>query len=263
MLGLALRRFAERVRCPDFEFHGSQIYARRGDCRGFSAEAAVQLYGELLELLDRHGCWLFIVGIDKAGLKRRAARSGYAPDHPYRLAFMNLVERIDGWLHELTTRVELREVLGLLVADEQKEVDREMIASFAAWRAQGTQYSPRRKALRQLVDTVHYVPSHDSWLIQLADCVAYLFSRYHRVQREKGRTRTRRSHRRKPLWCGCGTSTAASACCSSISGLEGRTLREGKERRDQGRLDCPPGLAWANPLLTAQKPLSRCTCRKR
>ncbi|HEX8904156.1 MAG TPA: DUF3800 domain-containing protein [Longimicrobiaceae bacterium] len=186
MLALALRHFPERARAADFEFHGSHIYSRRGDCRGFHAEAAVQLYAELLEVLARNECHLFIVGIDKARLKRRAQSGRYAPDHPYRLAFMYLVERIDGWLHDRAPRPGAREVLGLLVADEQKEVHRQMIESFAAWRAKGTQYSPRRKAIRHLIDTVHYVPSHDSWLIQLADCVAYLFSRHHRIEREKG-----------------------------------------------------------------------------
>ncbi|HEX8245017.1 MAG TPA: DUF3800 domain-containing protein [Longimicrobium sp.] len=186
MLALAVRHFPERARAADFEFHGSHIYARRGDCRGLRAEAAVQLYGELLDVLARNGGLLFIVGIDKAKLKRRAQSGRYAPDHPYRLAFMYLVERIDGWLHERAPRAATREVLGLLVADEQKEVHRQMIESFAAWRAKGTQYSSRGKAIRHLVDTVHYVPSHDSWLIQLADCVAYIFSRYHRIQREKG-----------------------------------------------------------------------------
>jgi hypothetical protein len=186
MLAIASRHFPERARAPDFEFHGSHIYARRGDCRGLSAEAAVQLYAELLDVVARNEVRLFVVGIDKPGLKRRAQSGRYAPDHPHRLAFMYLVERIDAWLHEQAAITRRRELLGLLVADEQKEVHREMIESFAIWRAKGTQYGTRGTAIRYLIDTVHYVPSHDSWLIQLADCVAYIFSRYHRIQREKG-----------------------------------------------------------------------------
>jgi hypothetical protein len=185
MLSLALRYFPDRAREPDFEFHGSHIYTRRGDCRGWPAERAVELYRELLRLVARFDCHLFISGIDKAKLKRRAAaRVGYTPHHPYRVALMYLVERVDEWLAQRQARGS-GPAYGLLVADEQKEVDRQAVERFAFWRQQGTEYGGGR-AIRHLIDTVHYVPSHDSWMIQLADCVLYLFSRYHRVTLEKG-----------------------------------------------------------------------------
>jgi hypothetical protein len=43
---------------------------------------------------------------------------------------------------------------------------------------------PQRR-IHYLIDTVHHVPSTDSWLLQLADCVAYLRNRYEKVQRGK------------------------------------------------------------------------------
>lgn len=190
MLALALKYFRERSRHPDFEFHGQHIYSRRGECRGWSAEAVVSLYRELLEVVARHDCALFICGIDKAAYKARARHPGYTRVHPHRLGFMYLVERIDQWLEEAQPAESLFEtaddpVYGLLVADEQKEVDRQIIERFAFWRSSGTDYGSKR-AIRYLIDTVHYVPSQDSWLIQLADCLAYIFSRYRKVWREKG-----------------------------------------------------------------------------
>jgi hypothetical protein len=76
-------------------------------------------------------------------------------------------------------------VLGLLVADEQKEVDRQTVHSFARWRDLGIGGDGRDPTARFLVDTVHYIPSMDSWLLQLADCVAYLRNRYEKVMRLK------------------------------------------------------------------------------
>ena len=57
---------------------------------------------------------------------------------------------------------------GLLVADEQRGLDRDIIESLPHWRESGTDFGVRE--IRHLVDTLHTVPSHDSWLIQLADC---------------------------------------------------------------------------------------------
>jgi hypothetical protein len=250
MLELALEWFPERARSPEFEFHGSHLYARRGDCRALSPERAVALYRALLEVFARGDCHLFMAGIDKAGLKQRAESGRYVPDHPYRLAFMYLVERIDRWLDERSAESR-REELGLLVADEQKEVHREMIASFARWREEGTQYSARRKPIRNLVDTVHYVPSHDSWLIQLADCVAYLFSRYRRVLRPARphhalRAPARRRRGRAPLarvLPPLGARLLPVAATQEIGT---------KERRDRGRLF----VRWGSRRQTRSQPRS-------
>ena len=102
----------------------------------------------------------------REGRKRDAVRVG--------------VERIDRWLEEIQPDgPEDRPLYGLLVADEQRSVERDIIESLPHWRESGTDFGFRK--IRYLVDTLHTVPSHDSWLIQLADCLAYLTNRQHRV----------------------------------------------------------------------------------
>jgi hypothetical protein len=194
MLALALRTFRSRARAADFEFHGSHIFRGNGDCAGVAPADRVRLYDELLSLVGKHDCKLFIQGIDKARHKARAAAHGYVPWHPHRLGFMYLLERIDEWLEEEQPEPTLfgepaAPLYGLIVADEQKEVDRDIVQRFAFWREAGTDFGSYRE-LRYLIDTVHYVPSHDSWLIQLADCVAYLRNRVDRLRRAKGSNRT-------------------------------------------------------------------------
>ena len=184
LLSLALQHFPQRARQPDFEFHGYELFSGRGDCRGMKPEERVALYGEVLACLKAHDCPLFVRGIDKAAHQKRAGENGYIPEHPYTLAARYLLERIDEWLESQGTTQE--PVYGLLVADEQHEVARDMVALFALWRDQGTQLGYRSRDIRFLLDTIHFVPSHDSWLIQLADCAAFLRNRYERVKREKG-----------------------------------------------------------------------------
>jgi hypothetical protein len=188
---IALSHFPDRARLPEFEFHGGHIFAGRGECKGLSPARRIALYGELVSQVGRHGGRLFVRGIHKAGHARRATEKGYAPEHPHKLAFRYLVERLDEWLEGQQPDGEARKkgalpVYGLVVADEQKEVGREIMRSFAHWRDRGTGPGYRARDLRYLLDTVHHVPSRSSWLIQLVDCIAYLRNRCSRVLRESG-----------------------------------------------------------------------------
>lgn len=191
LLSLALKHFPELARRPEFEFHGMHIFKRHGLFASLSGGEAVALYSEILGLVREHQIPLFISGIDKPRLKQRSLAGSYTPDHPHKIAFMFMVERIDAWLGERQPAPgffagEEQPEFGLLVCDEQKEVDRQMIERLAFWREFGTEYRWKEREIRYLIDTVHYVRSQDSWLIQLADSVAYLFGRYRKVLREKG-----------------------------------------------------------------------------
>lgn len=191
MLTTAVSYFGWQARTADFELHGSDIFSgRKEEYRRLSVDQRVQLYSDLLQLIGQHDCVLFVRGIDKQRHKERAERMGYDPDHPHRLGFMYLVERLDEWLEDQQPRTEIfgtaSTTFGLVIADEQKEVDRDVVKGFAMWRMYGTDHGYRARNIKFLIDTVHYVPSQDSWLIQLADCVAFVRNRYGRIWRAKG-----------------------------------------------------------------------------
>lgn len=187
MAALAARVFGDRAREPGFEFHGADIFSGRRECRGIDLTTRVALYRAICVLAAEFRCTLFIRGIDKARHLRRAERRGYHAVHPHTLAFQWVVERMDEWLEKMqpAPRVPTDQIFGLLVADEQKEVAREVVRSFARWRDTGTAIGHHRRTIRLLVDTVHYVPSSDSWLLQLADCVTYLRNRSEKIARKK------------------------------------------------------------------------------
>lgn len=186
MASIAQRYFPTRSRQPDFEFHGSDLFAGRGDSRDLSPTQRVSLYGELLRLVPEHDVKVFIRGIHKERHRDRARHRGYSPDHPHRLGFMYLVERLDEWLEAQQPAEGTPPLYGLLVADEQREMNREIVESFAFWRDHGTDHGYRNRDILYFIDCVHYVPSHDNWLIQLADCVAFMRNRYARIFRERG-----------------------------------------------------------------------------
>ncbi|HEU4457231.1 MAG TPA: DUF3800 domain-containing protein [Longimicrobium sp.] len=182
MLSLAAHFFGDRARDPDFEFHGSDLFTGRRECRGISPAQRVELYRALAAVIGRNGCGLFVRGVDKAAYRARAAAEGQPALHPHLPAFRRMAEGIDGWLGCRPPESPSPPV-GLLVADEQREVDRVTVRSFAGWRAWECLEDEPHRTIRHLVDTVHYIPSVDSWLLQLADCVAYLRNRYEKVMR--------------------------------------------------------------------------------
>ena len=183
MLDLAIHFFGSRAYDAGFEFHGVDLFSGRRECNALQPRERVELYRALAAILSRHGCAIFVRGIDKAAY--RAHTGGGRRAHPHAVAFERLLRCINGWLACQQpadgSASPSAPVVGLLVADEQREVDRETVRGFAHWRDHGS----RASTTRFLVDTVHYIPSMDSWPLQLADCVSYLRNRYEKVMRSK------------------------------------------------------------------------------
>ena len=191
LLAIATKHFGADARDPDFEFHGAEIFGGSGHARKLRPAERVRLYSEILQVIGTRGARVWVRGIHKHRHAARAAEKGYAAEHPYRLGFMYLVEELDRWLstqQPSTDRIAAGDpaLLGLLVSDEQDEVSRDLVSGFARWRQFGTDHGYLARDVRYLIDTIHYVKSQDSWLIQLADCVAYIRNRYQKVGTKHG-----------------------------------------------------------------------------
>ena len=171
---LLAMRFGPESRRPGFECKGSDLYRGEGPCAGMRPAERVAIYGELLELLGRHGAELLWIGIDKARLARRYR----TPMHPHKLAFIYLVEEIERFLRT-------RREYGLIVSDEEKEVEQQVVEDLVRYKEMGTAFGHRPLNLERVVDNVHFVRSHHSRLMQLADCCAYLCQRQ---ARDAGKT---------------------------------------------------------------------------
>ncbi|HET7463202.1 MAG TPA: DUF3800 domain-containing protein [Longimicrobium sp.] len=165
------RYFGDQCRCPGFECKGSDLYRGQGPCATMRPADRVALYGELLGLLQEHGASLMWVCIDKPRLARRYA----TPMHPHKLAFIFLVEQIEKFLRQ-------RRDYGLIVSDEEKEMENQVIEDLSRYKEIGTSFGFDPVELTRVVDNVHWVRSHNSRLMQLADLCAYLCQRRLRDQ---------------------------------------------------------------------------------
>lgn len=153
----------------DFEFHGYEIWGGAGWRSGKQPPDRITAYEATMALLDELNLSVAHSSIDKARLHARYG--GAADANAYRLALQFLLEKVD--------------LLGsdnkILVADEAKEEQLRAVKMVADLQQWGGGEVPGR-ALRTVIDSMHFVRSHASPGVQLADLVAYVLQRERRMR---------------------------------------------------------------------------------
>lgn len=170
---------------PGWECKGSDLYRGEGPCGGMPPADRIALYESLLRLVREHNVRIVWQGIDKPRLAVRYVK----PLHPHKLAFVYLVEQVERHLRD-------SQEFGLLVSDEEKEVEQQVIEDLTRYKQIGTSFGHAPIDLTRIVDNVHWVKSHHSRLLQLCDCCVYLCQRQWR-DREKASHSAREIQR---LW---------------------------------------------------------------
>lgn len=147
----------------DFEFHGNEIWQGTGYWKGKTPPELIAVYKSAIQILVDLNISVAHSSIDKEKLHIRYA--GGADNNAYGLALQFLLEKIDGGT---TNRI--------IVADEAKEQELgavKMVADLQHW---GLGMVPG-KTLKTVIDSLHYVRSHVSPGVQMADLVAYVLQR--------------------------------------------------------------------------------------
>jgi hypothetical protein len=148
----------------DLEFHGNEIWQGTKHWQRKQPPELLAAYEAAIRLLDACAVDIAHSSIDKARLAARY--SGAADKNAYRLALQFLLEKVD--------------VLGserkVLIADEAKEQQLSAIRMVADLQKWGGGEVPGHQ-LRTVIDSLHFVASHASPGVQLADLVAYAIQR--------------------------------------------------------------------------------------
>jgi Protein of unknown function (DUF3800) len=155
---------------PNFEFHGQELYSGRGHFRGLPPQRRFEIYDAVLRGIALADAEVIVQGVDKARLQRRYAK----PFHPHDVALMFTIETIERMARG-------HDCFVLLVADEAKEVEDTALRDLANYQQVGTSWGVTEQ-IDQIVDTIHFVPSHTNPGIQLADCATYVVSRLLKIQ---------------------------------------------------------------------------------
>jgi hypothetical protein len=159
---LSAEIFGNRYLTKDTEFHSTDLLSGKANFKHRRIEERLKAWETLLDIIDCDDVLRIDVRIDPARM--------YASDAIERTeteAFMHIVERSNRLMEKYNST-------GLLVRDYEKDVITDTIFSLSYYRQHGTKYQFGTE-ITHLIDTVHFVHSHHSRMLQLAD--VYSFAR--------------------------------------------------------------------------------------
>jgi hypothetical protein len=165
------RHFPTVYRTSNFEFHGQQMFAGRGYCDGMSPERRIEIFDDVLAGIEAAEADVIVRGVEKSGLARRYTK----PFHPHDVALMYTIESIERLARSENCQV-------LLVADEAKEIEDAARRDLASYQEIGTNWGVYTEQIDHIVDTIHFVASHQNGAIQVADCATFVASRMRKIQ---------------------------------------------------------------------------------
>lgn len=166
-LGKALKRVAvdHLDSYPrDFEFHGRDIWHGRCHWQGKSPAKLLAAYEDAIAILEQLELELAHASINKRRLNQRYG--GAADKNAYRLALQFLLEKVDAMNGQLK----------VVVADEARDHELSAVKMVADMQEWGSGEVPGR-TLTTVIDSLHFVRSHTSMGVQMADLVSYIHGR--------------------------------------------------------------------------------------
>ncbi|WP_082711554.1 DUF3800 domain-containing protein [Methylobacterium indicum] len=155
---IMFKHFAILKYAPGFELHAADLFSGNGYFKGIAPAIRIAAINDIFDTLQAHGAEVITSAVDK--MRNPSSK------HPHHLAFLFLVERIEDHLKR-------KNALGLIVADENKDVEEKLIEELQQYKKQSTGWGYRPTQINQIVDSVHFVQSKHNKLIQCVDLVAY------------------------------------------------------------------------------------------
>jgi hypothetical protein len=142
----------------------ADIVQGQGHFKATQRAARQRLIDAVLDLIDQFDLTIIAMVIDKKALQTKPSWTKKPPED---WAYEFMIER---YQHLLRRQQEL----GIVVGDEQKGAEALNRASHALWRRSGTS---ALNTVDRILETVFFLPSHHSLMLQLADGVAYWCNR--------------------------------------------------------------------------------------
>lgn len=155
----------------DTELHGYELFQGTDGWKGVGARGRVRVYRAALEQIVAHNVSLIFRWCERDRLVAHQARKAYPdPWSPEQTVFQFLLQRVDSLAKKDGH-------LAMIIADmrDDRESHRQL---FATYQRSGTPGDYMSTKLPSILDTVHFVPSHHSRMIQAADLVTYIHRRY-------------------------------------------------------------------------------------
>lgn len=135
---VAKQYFPDHWLDPRFEFHGVDLFGGKGFFKGTSVQHRIDAAEALMAVASEHAAGFAYSGVNKL--------KSFAKEHPHRICFTFLAERLQGWLAS-------RDGLALLVSDENHEVEQDIIRDIQTFKRSTTQWGYKRVAITRVIDS--------------------------------------------------------------------------------------------------------------
>lgn len=152
-----IRAAGHAVPADPIEFHGADIYGGRGLFKPISPADRIAVCADIIAAC-RDGAAEF----GHCAVNKMKLISG----HPHMRCFQFTLERLQDYLSR-------KNELGLLIADEHRELEEEIIQDLAFSKEFTTGWGYRPTAIENIIDTVHFVKSKHNRLVQACDVLTY------------------------------------------------------------------------------------------
>lgn len=152
-----IRAAGHLVPADPIEFHGTDLFGGRGAFKAINPTARIALCEDIVTACQDGEAAFGYCAVDKMKLPG---------GHPHMRCFQFTLERLQD---HLSSRGEL----GLLVADEHRELEEEIIQDLAFSKEFTTGWGYRPTAIENIIDTVHFVKSRHNRLVQACDVLTY------------------------------------------------------------------------------------------
>lgn len=161
-LNEAIEAVVPAPRPDDWELHMSLIAHRKKHFSTMPEADRFALVDAVFDVMEEHDLKLIFVGIDKELHQNKYAR----PKPVENVAYMLMLERFNYCVGR-------KGAIGLVVADEQKEVEISTRKAHSRYRRDGTGMS----RIEHVIETPFFTPSHWSRPLQMIDVVTYYVAR--------------------------------------------------------------------------------------
>lgn len=139
------------------EFHGADIFGGKGPFKPINPAVRIAICEDIIEACRDGEAAFGHCAVDKMKLWG---------GHPHMRCFQFTLERLQD---HLSSKGEL----GLLIADKHRELEEEIIQNLAFSKEFTTGWGHRPTAIKNIIDTVHFVKSKHNRLVQACDVLTY------------------------------------------------------------------------------------------
>lgn len=170
-LNVVARRCAEaigrEVSADGLEFHGSDLFGGNKVFNRLKPAERIGVCQDVIRVCAAEGALFGACAINKLRL--------VGDHHPHMLCFQFTLERVQDYLTAVDD-------LGLIVADEHRELEDEIIRDLTFSKRSSTGWGWRPTPITRVVDTVHFVKSRHNRLVQACDVLTYFRLKGHRYR---------------------------------------------------------------------------------